>query len=564
MKQFLSRFQKFRSFLGPQVWKLFYNSLFLGVIVFLVESSFVFVLQGFLRAIGLVLDSQLVLPKWYPRSLLVSVVLLLAFGLSRSFAYMLKNYLNNVTGRVFVCLQRSRIAEHALGNVEAVQSHTVVALFMERVNLAASVLQSLSQIILIGTATSLYFFLGLRLAPVEMLMGVGALAASLVPMKKLNLRISALGDQLSGNWENVTKTLLNGLKYNFVLKIYGLLDGEIEKSDNLLRRNEEMHRSYYWISSLKGAFPNLIGIVIVCLVTYVSVKLIHTSGIILLSFFYIFIRLAQSASELNAARAEYRLNLEAFKEVFHWHELLRTRSASLASEVHSKATPVEKDFFAQGVTLSFRDLSFGYAGGSELFKSISFKVAKGGLLLIRGESGVGKSTLLLLALGILKPNRGVVEINERPAHLIQNWIFNQIAYVGPDPFMVTGSLRENLIFGHHSPSTVQDGEMYEALRVAQLRDARFSLDLHIGEQTPLSTGQKQRISIARALLRKPTLLILDEATANLDETTESVFITSVRPLLERMTTVVISHKSSFDSIATQVLKLDKLGSAYSN
>jgi ABC-type branched-subunit amino acid transport system ATPase component len=477
---------------------------------------------------------------------------------------MLKTYLNNVTGGAFICLQRIRIAEYALKNIEVIQTHAVVTLFMERVNLAASVLQSLSQMILIGTATALYLVLGLRLAPLEMLIAVGALAASLIPLKKLNFKISTFGEQLRLNQEAITRTLLGGLKHNFVLKIYGLLDREVEQSNLLLQRKEELTRFYYWVGAVKGSFPNLIGIVIVCLVTYVSVKLIHTSGIILLSFFYIFIRLAQGASELNAARAEYRLNLEAFKEVFHWHELLRTRSASLASEVHSKATPVEKDFFAQGVTLSFRDLSFGYAGGSELFKSINFKVAKGGLLLIRGESGVGKSTLLLLALGILKPNRGVVEINERPAHLIQTWIFDQIAYVGPDPFMVTGSLRENLIFGHHSPSTVQDGEMYEALRVAQLRDARFSLDLHIGEQTPLSTGQKQRISIARALLRKPALLILDEATANLDETTESVFITSVRPLLERMTTVVISHKSSFDSIATQVLKLDKLGSAYSN
>ncbi len=134
-----------------------------------------------------------------------------------------------------------------------------------------------------------------------------------------------------------------------------------------------------------------------------------------------------------------------------------------------------------------------------------------------------------------------------------------VAYVGPEPYLISGTVRENLLYGHQSKDQVTDADLWQALGLAQLeseiRSLPGSLDAKLNEQTQMSTGQKQRLAIARALLRKPQMLILDEATANLDGQTEDRFIQCLRPLLPRLTTVIISHKGSFNALATSTIIL---------
>lgn len=552
---YLLKFKKFKKFLGKEVWVLFLVSIFFGIILFLTESAFILVLQGFLGAIGLVEGKQLILPDWYPRSLLASVCILLGFGLLRSFALMMKSYLGATTGQAFIRLQRSRALEYGFSFTDQISTSKVVTIFTERISQAGGVLQTLSQLVLVITCLLLFFVMGFKIAPIEMLIGITLLAVFMLPLKKLNEVIHKSGEGLRLEWGGVNEILLQGLRNHFFLKVYGLIPMEIRKGKESLKRYETHFRTYFKVASFKTAYPNMVGILVISLITYISIQKIHTQGIVLISFFYLFIRMAQGASETNAAIGELRLHFNAFKEIFHWHQILEM-SSNMPSRIMSYEVDEGQSLFKDGISIQVNNLTFSYNNNENLFENVNLHFGKGDVLLIKGPSGVGKSTLLLLLLGFLKPTKGEVLINSNQMSEMQPYLLSNIGYVGPEPFIMVGTIRENLKFGNLYPQQLSDKDMENALSIAQIDSSMIGLDYHLGEQATLSTGQKQRIALARALLRKPRLLILDEATANLDNKTETNFISSINELLGNITVVVISHKPSFDEIATCILDLE--------
>jgi ATP-binding cassette subfamily C protein len=168
------------------------------------------------------------------------------------------------------------------------------------------------------------------------------------------------------------------------------------------------------------------------------------------------------------------------------------------------------------------------------------------MLGVFGPNGSGKSTLLGVMVGVLRPERGNVLLNGRDAHdfAVET---NRISYVATSPYLVQGTIRENLLYG--APPDVAETEIWEALAAVSMdgvvRSVPGGLDYVIDEdQSGLSSGQSQRLSLARGLLRRPLLLVLDEATANMDAASER----EVAGLLRRMrgccTVVVASHNEA--------------------
>lgn len=558
LNKIISRAIKLKNFLGSQVWKLFWISLALGVCLFLIESSFIFVMQGFLRAIGFVDQDRVILPAWYPTQSTSVILILILFGIFRGLVGMSRFYIIGAIGQSFSTLQRQRVVEFGLRYADQVSSGEVISLFTEKVTNSTSVLQNVSQLLVVLTSCLLFFLYGITKAPLEMSLGVTILAILMFPLRRFNSAIISAGDGLRDEWTNVNGTLIQGIRNNFFFKIYNLVEAEIQKAQSSLQEYNDHYLRYYKISALKNHTPNIIGIFIICALAYISVQHIHTKPIILITFFYLFIRFTQGLSEANTSVSNFKLHYKSFKELYSWHEKLE-RATSIKKDKKQIETLSDTPF-NESVEISAENLSFSFPNKKALFRNLNFSIKKGEVLLIKGPSGAGKSTLLMLILGFLKPNEGKLYFNQHDIEKTLPFLSNVVGYVGPEPYLIIGTIRENILFGHHDDAKITDEIIIEVMRKSQLDITQFGLDFFVAEQTTLSTGQKQRLSIARALLRKPKLLILDEATANLDGDTEQKFTSGIGEILNEVTTIVISHKPSFDKIATTILTLEAVRS----
>jgi len=197
--------------------------------------------------------------------------------------------------------------------------------------------------------------------------------------------------------------------------------------------------------------------------------------------------------------------------------------------------------------LDLRDVTFAYPGKrGPVVSEVSFTVQRGQFISICGPSGSGKSTLLLLAMGLMKPNSGQILCDDWSifGH-IQPWHRN-IGYVGQNIFLIDGTVRENVAFGTDQES-VDDEKVWRALRIAAaeefVRELPGQLDADLGESgRSLSGGQRQRIVIARALYDDPELIILDEATAALDNVTEREVTEAIVGLAGQKTVLCVAHR----------------------
>jgi ABC-type multidrug transport system fused ATPase/permease subunit len=160
--------------------------------------------------------------------------------------------------------------------------------------------------------------------------------------------------------------------------------------------------------------------------------------------------------------------------------------------------------------------------------------------------------------GLLKPTAGQILINGKPVEEIRSSLAETIAYVGPEPYLLPGTVRENLLYPK-TKAVIDDQILWQALRDSHIDHViegfPKGLDHLLFEDTQLSTGQKQRLALARALIRQPGLLILDEATANIDVETEGKIIQTLIKKKASMLITVVSHRSTFDAIADQVMSL---------
>lgn len=549
----LDKIKKFKDFVGPEVWKYLLFSILIGLAWFAVESSFVFVIQGFLFSIGLLNKSQVFLPSWFPTSLGSSISILILFGLARACVYMLKTYFASQTQVAFICNQRRGLLHFGLKNAGVVSSKKLTTAFTEVASQAGVVVYYISILINTLIAAVLFLLLGLRLATFEMIIGVSLLMLLLFPLKKFAKTINNYGVGLVKEWENVSDSLIKGLRNYFFLSIYNQIDFEIKKGEESLDKYKLHYTDYSRIVGVMSAFPLLIGVCILSLITYISVKFIHTDGMKLVSFFYLFIRLAQAASEANATFSNVKLNFPGFKILYEWKLKLK-----ISEGIYKLPNKIIKN---EPIDVEFVNVSLKYENQDYLFKDLSFKISKGEVFIIKGESGTGKSSLLSLILDVNKPNKGEVLISGISTIQYKLDLQNVLAYVGPEPFMIAGSVRENLLYGLPN-TTVADTDIWNILKKVHIYDLIQNLpnklDELIYDIPQFSTGQKQRLSFARALLRKPRLLILDEATANLDLETENIIIENLKEILKNCTTIIVTHKDSFDSVGMQFLNLGKI------
>nr|WP_226658454.1 thiol reductant ABC exporter subunit CydD [Pseudalkalibacillus hwajinpoensis] len=210
--------------------------------------------------------------------------------------------------------------------------------------------------------------------------------------------------------------------------------------------------------------------------------------------------------------------------------------------------------------ITLKNVSYQYSDSQFALSSVNFKIEPYSKTAIIGRSGSGKSTLLNIIAGLLPPQQGEITINDDPLTSIkeESW-FSQISYISQSPYLFTGTIAENICIGSKN---VSQAEMEEAAEKAGI--SAFVASLEEGYETiigesgrGLSGGEKQRMALARAFLKKPTVILFDEPTTGLDLYTEKVLQTALNSLSENATMIIVAHRLHTIRKADHIIVVDQ-------
>ena len=389
-----------------------------------------------------------------------------------------------------------------------------------------------------------------------------------------------ISNQIPQEYSKLTYSIERVFKNIIFLNIMRIKNIEYKNvMENILNYEFKTLRINF-LNYLVSTLAPFLGIILLVSVICLSYNYWQTSPVLLISFLYLLVRFIQNLSSasnvfgvLSIYWHQHKIGLEYF---YQFSPEIKTNVFASVNELNfsgsNKPYQFSSHIFEQENILKeneysnlsislpeieFREITFYYLKSEiKVLEEFSMNVLPGSQFGIIGASGAGKTTLLMLLFGLLTPNKGCVLIDSMTPDNYFNNPDNRVGYVGVEPFLIKGSLKENLLYG--IKSEVQEKEIWDCLQAVQLYSfvKQVGLNYIIQEdQSGLSAGQKQRICLARAFLNKPTLLILDEATANLDEKTESEVALAVNSMKGKCTTIIVSHRKGIIKYVDNLLEL---------
>lgn len=344
---------------------------------------------------------------------------------------------------------------------------------------------------------------------------------------------------------------LNGIKE---VKSYGLEPVQIQNFAKLRHTIEKNFVRFTVLQSQTDLYYKVGAAVFISLFFYSAITVFRLNPQEFLLIVVIFARLWPRFSSFQVGLQYVVMMLPAFRAVLELEGRCLVEQELLAAEPDSTRLELE-----QGI--EFREVSFGYDTGRFDYAvgGVSVVLAAGTTTAFVGVSGAGKSTMVDLLLGLLTPERGKIFVDGRPlTENLHGWR-QAIGYVPQDSFLWNASIRDNLRW---ACPEVSETAMWESLALAAVdgfvRSLPEGLDTVVGDRgVRLSGGERQRIVLARALLRKPSVLILDEATSSLDTENERRIQQAIEELHGKLTIVVIAHRLSTIRQADQIYVLEQ-------
>ncbi len=361
--------------------------------------------------------------------------------------------------------------------------------------------------------------------------------------KTIVAETTALAGSTTESLRNIELVKSLGLAKQEVLRLNGI-------TDKILKLELKKVKYLRSLSFIQGTAVNALRTGIMFLMLYLIFRQEITIGqffSLLFYSFYIFTPLQELGNVINTYR-ETEVSLQNFQDIL---------------DTPRDPKPVDPEPVDELLTLQFEGVSFQHQSSSSLaLEEISFSAAQGDTIAFVGPSGAGKSTLVKLLVGLYAPKAGAILYNGIPSSRVDLDVLREkIGFVTQDTQLFSGSIRENLLFVNPSAT---DAECMKVLQQAAAHSlmarADRGLDTLIGEGgVKVSGGEKQRLSIARALLRHPQLLVFDEATSSLDSLTEEEISRTIREVAtnQEAVTILIAHRLSTVMHADRIYVLER-------
>ncbi len=324
--------------------------------------------------------------------------------------------------------------------------------------------------------------------------------------------------------------------------------------EQFLEKNAALQSSGFWAQTISGFIPKVMNSLNNLSFTIIAAVggLFALKGWISIGSIVVFAEYSrQFTRPLNDLANQFNTMLSAIAGAERVFDVLDEKEER-EDEEHALYQPIKTG------EIEFRDVSFGYQEDSPILKHLSFSVPKGQSIAFVGPTGAGKTTVTSLIARFYEPNNGKILIDGTDIKkLTRSSLRKNMGFVLQDSFLFQGTIRENIRYGRLDAS---DQEVEAAAKAANAHG--FIERLPKGYDTVLtqngagiSQGQKQLISIARAVLADPVLLILDEATSNIDTVTEVKIQEALGRLMAGRTSVIIAHRLNTIQKADQILVL---------
>jgi len=370
----------------------------------------------------------------------------------------------------------------------------------------------------------------------------------------LSRKIKKVQEKIFAETASLAGATTESLRNIELVKSLGLSEQEINRLNNATEKILvlELKKVKYIrsLSFVQGTIVNFVRTTILFIMLYLIFTQKITFGEFFSLWIYSFFLFAplQELGNIISTYRESQASLDNFKKILETPIEEKPKNAEAVTTIES---------------LGFKDVTFKHKSGTtEALGGVSFDARRGETIAFVGPSGSGKTTLVKLLVGLYQPLRGEIAYNKIPHTKIDiDTVRTQIGFVTQDTQLFAGTIRENLLFVNPKAT---DAMCIDALERAAcqslLTRAEKGLDTLIGEGgVKVSGGEKQRLSIARALLRKPNLLVFDEATSSLDSLTEQEISKTVQSISEAKEhiTVLIAHRLSTIMHADRIYVLEK-------
>ncbi|WP_292138248.1 ABC transporter ATP-binding protein, partial [Mesorhizobium sp.] len=414
---------------------------------------------------------------------------------------------------------------------------------------------SLLMLVQIAVLLAGYLLVSMFISPVMTLFALVIGMLMFVALQPFRTRATAFGRVLTANRQDQYRTVsefLGGIK---VAKSLNVEDSYFAQLRSTLEKMKADNIDYVRNSTIGTAVFQVASVVGLSLFIYVALVRFNLSLAEIVVLLLVFMRIAPRFMDMQTQAQQVLINLPAF-----------TAMRSLQARFDAEREPGHTEFADAGTLslntgLNIRGVSFAYgdAGDKVVVSGITFGLPAGKVTALIGPSGSGKSTIADMLLGLLEPTTGMMLVDgvEIDASNRRRWR-DQVAYVPQDVFLLHDTIAVNLRLAAPRAS---DGDLWAALHQAHAGEFVERLDLRletvVGDRgVRLSGGERQRIALARALLRKPSLLILDEATSALDWQNQSLIARSIDGLRGTMTILTIAHRPSMIAFADWVVAME--------